>query len=381
MNEMYLNNAGAGLMSEKTYETVIKHMQLEMRIGAYNAATEQADKVDKFYLNAARMLNAKAKDEIAYIDSASRGWNLVLYGLKIKKSDKIVTLESEYGTNLLTIYDIVKKTGCSLKIIKCCKDGSFELDDLENELKTGGTILAISHVTAQGSIINPVVKMGKLAQKYGAIYIVDGCQAVGQIPVDVQQINCDAYITAGRKWLRGPRGTGILYVRKGASIYSPQIDLASADLVFNSIGEVEQVKVRKDARQFELWEKSTASLLGLENAIEEYLDYGVEKCADKIYGKAVSIRHQIALNGNLVLVGNEKSCSGIVGFYSKDSQKENEIKNLIEKNNFIISYMCDWDCPIFFPTNNGNKYIFRISPHYYTPDYTIEHVCRLIQQL
>ena len=103
MNEMYLNNAGAGLMSEKTYETVIKHMQLEMRIGAYNAATEQADKVDKFYLNAARMLNAKAKDEIAYIDSASRGWNLVLYGLKIKKSDKIVTLESEYGTNLLTI--------------------------------------------------------------------------------------------------------------------------------------------------------------------------------------------------------------------------------------------------------------------------------------
>ena len=91
MNEMYLNNAGAGLMSEKTYETVIKHMQLEMRIGAYNAATEQADKVDKFYLNAARMLNAKAKDEIAYIDSASRGWNLVLYVMPLAEPTDALT--------------------------------------------------------------------------------------------------------------------------------------------------------------------------------------------------------------------------------------------------------------------------------------------------
>ena len=248
----YFNNAGAGLMSKDTYNIIIEHLQREMSIGAYKAAIEKSEDISKFYSISANLLHADYPDEIAFIDSASRGWNLVMYGLSISSKDVIVTLASEYGTNLLTIYDISYKTGCSVRIIPCDEMGQFNIADVEKELQHGGTILAVSHVAAQGSIVNPVAELGKLAANYGAIYIVDGCQAVGQMPVNLKEINCAAYMTAGRKWLRGPRGTGILYVKKGSPIRSPQIDLASSDLVFNKNGSVYGIKIREDAKQFEL---------------------------------------------------------------------------------------------------------------------------------
>lgn len=380
MKTRYFNNAGAGIMSEKTFNTVVDHMKLEMNIGAYNAAIARNENILEFYSYSAKMLNANSKEEIAFIDNSSRGWNLVLFGLDITKDDLIVTIESEYGTNLLTIYEVAKRTGCRVKIVKCNFDGSINIDEVENALTNGGTVLAVSHVTAQGSIVNPVVELGKIAKKYGAIYIVDGCQAVGQIKVDVQQIGCHAYMTAGRKWLRGPRGTGILYVRANAPIRTPQIDLASADLAFGNDGNVIDVHIREDAKQFELWEKNIASLLGLTNAIKEYLNYGIDKAANEIISKADIIRDCICSNQNLVLVGSKKSASGIIGFYVCDSDNENHVKNLFENNGFIISCMCDWDCPIFFP-DNGVNYIFRITPHYYTSNEDINELCKLIKAL
>lgn len=380
MDYMYFNNAGAGLMSEGTFKTLANHMNLEMSVGAYKAATIKADEVNSFYSLAANLINAQSKDEIAFIDSASRGWNLIIYGLGIKESDVIVTLSSEYGTNLLTMYDIVKKTHCGIKVIQCNSEGLFSLDDVEQALQSGGTILAISHVAAQGSIVNPVVELGKLAKKYGVKYVVDGCQAVGQIEVDVQKIGCCAYVTAGRKWLRGPRGTGFLYVRRNSPIHTPQIDLASSDLVFDKLGCVVDVKVREDAKQFELWEKSTASLLGLGNAIHEYLDYGIDVAAQEICAKANYIRSFVSSNPNTALIGSECSTTGIVGFYMKKPERENVVKEMIEKEKFIVSYVCDWDCPIFFP-KNGVQYIFRISPHYYTEKEDIQAICNLIQRM
>lgn len=380
MRTMYFNNAGAGIMSEATYTAVVSHMRLEMEVGAYTAANMQSDKVNEFYSNAAKLINATSKEEIAFIDSASRGWNLVMYGLNITENDTIVTIESEYGTNLLTIHDIAKNTGCSVKIVKCNQDSSVDISGIEKAMQEGGTILAISHVAAQGAIVNPVVKLGEIANKYNAIYIVDGCQAVGQLKVDVQQIQCHAYITAGRKWLRGPRGTGILYVKTGSPIRTPQIDLASADLVFDNGGAVADVQIRKDAKQFELWEKNTASLIGLSNAIVEYLDYGIDVAESVIIKKASIIRACVCANSNLCMVGSINAPVGIVGFYLKDSSREDTIKELFNNHGFTVSYMCDWDCPISFP-KTGVRYIFRITPHYYTPDEDIAAICELIKSI
>ena len=375
----YFNNAGAGLMSENTFNSVIQHLNDERIMGAIRAANNKKSETEDFYSVAAKMLNAD-RSEIAFIDSASRGWNLITYGMAVDETSTIITLESEYGTNLLTIRDIVDKTGCELVLIQCDIQGHFSMEDVEEALKKPNPILAVSHVAAQGSIINPVEELGNLAEKYSALYIVDGCQAVGQIPVDVKSIKCHAYMTAGRKWLRGPRGTGILYVKRDKRLRTPIVDLASADLVFDENHKAVGLKIRSDARQYELWEKSIANVLGLRNAIYEYLDFGMEKASLIISRKANQIRKAINSNDNLQLVGDVISLSGTSAFYLTNPKKEDYVKMLFEQAGFIISYVCDWDCPVFFPQNGAN-YIFRISIHYYTDQEDIDEICELIKHI
>ncbi len=336
--------------------------------------------MNKFYSLSAKLLNANDEQEIAFVDSASRGWNLVMYGLPLTEDNTIITLSSEYGTNLLTIYDIVFNKKCGLKVVSCDHEGHFDMAEFEEALHSPKPVIAISHVAAQGSVVNPIVEIGRLSKKYGACYIVDGCQAVGQLSVDVQAIGCDAYITAGRKWLCGPRGTGILYVKKGGNIRTPQIDLASTDLVFDGDNHVVGIKIREDAKQFELWEKSIASVIGLTNAISECLNVGLPTISGKISLKVQKIRKSILSNPNLSYVGDPNSICGISSFYLNDCRAEEDVKQLLESNGCTISLMCDWDCPLFFP-GNGVKYIFRFSPHHYTPDEDVDFICDLIRAI
>lgn len=380
MEYRYFNNAGSGIMSNDTFDTIVNHMRLEMQYGAYKAAIIREKEIKEFYKYAAKLLNAESSEEIAFIDSASRGWNLVMYGLPVTSNTSIVTLESEYGTNLLTIYDIANKTGCSVTVVKCHEDGSFDLLDVEDALSKGECILAVSHVAAQGAIENPVNELGILAEKYKAIYIVDGCQACGQIPINVQEMKCDFYITAGRKWLCGPRGTGILYVKKESRFPSSQIDLSTSDLVFDNNNKVVGIKTVESAKRFELWEKNVASLLGLSNAIKECLNLGLPRIQDGIISNTIKIREAICNNPKLTLVGKKDAPIGNASFYTNNEALERDIKVFFEENGFIISCMCDWDCPLFFPKNNV-KYIFRITPHYYTPSEEVHEMCECIRNI
>lgn len=374
----YLNNAGAALMSEKTYNIIMSHMKLEMELGAYQAAQSVKSEIEQFYLNAAKLINANSVDEIAFMDSASRGWNMAIYGLRMSAKDTIITLSSEFGTNLITIFDKAKKANANVKILNCDINGDFSLNELEECLKKGAKFIAISHVVAHGSIINPVEEIGKLAKQYGCTYIVDGCQAVGQIPVNIDMLNCDAYITTGRKWLRGPRGTGFLYINKMAEIDTTQLDLASADLIFDKDLNISDIQIRNDAKRFELWERSIANVLGLSNAIQESFFH--DSMLNNMRNHVNLIRSEIIDNRNFTLIGKEKSESLIIGFYLNNPEKESIVERSFKDVDISISTMHDWDCPLHFPKNGATK-IFRIAPHYYTDEDTIQLTCKAIENV
>ena len=264
-------------------------------------------------------------------------------------------------------------------MVQCNEQGEFSIDEIEDELRNGAKLVAISHTAAQGSIVNPVEEIGRLAKKYGAIYVVDGCQAVGQFSVDVQKIQCDAYVTTGRKWLCGPRGTGFLYIKDFSLFRTPQLDLASAYLVFDDDFNVKGVNVRKDARQFELWERSYANMLGLATALDICLKQGIDNISARIQVLANKLRLSAQTNPNFHLLGKPVSISGVLGFYLKDYSKEEELKNVFIRHNIGISMMSDWDCPLYFP-KNGATQIFRLSPHYYSDFSSIEKVCKIIEE-
>lgn len=375
-----LNNAGAGLMSSKTFDVITSHLQLEREIGAYKAAQVSRIQIEQFYIRTSNLINASSPDEIAFMDSASRGWNMALYGAKIQRGDHLITLSSEFGTNLITLVDRAHQVGAKVKVIQCDTEGNFSIDEVEKSLKKGASMIAISHAAAHGSIVNPVKEIGILAKRYGAIYIVDGCQAVGQIRVDVKSIQCDAYIATGRKWLCGPRGTGFLYVKASSPFRTTQLDLASADLVLDKDFKVLGVKVRTDAKQFELWERNVAGMLGLSSAIGEYLNQNQNEISDRIRILSNRLRAKVVENSNLNLLGRLDSESGIVGFYLNDPTREKEVSEEFEKVGLGISTMSDWDCPLHFPKNGATK-IFRLSPHYYTKDSIINTACEVLSIL
>lgn len=376
----YLNNAGAGLMSRETINAIKSHLDKEVEYGAYQAAKSSKKQMDEFYLAAARAVNATSASEIAFTDSASRGWSLIVFGSQLNPGDKIVTLSSEFGTNLITLFDYAEKIGAECQVVKCSPNGDFDIDAIEKAVKDGANMIAMSHAVAHGSIINPVYDVGEIANKYNVTFLVDGCQALGQLPVDVQKMNCDAYVTTGRKWIRGPRGTGFIYVRSRSKLRSPQLDLAGADLVLGADQRVLGLKVRDDARQFELWERSVASMLGLGVALKQLLEVGIEKISPKLIEFSNLIRRSIESNNNLVLIGKVESESGVASFYLRNPEDEESIVEKFENSGLLISTMHDWDCPLHFPAGGANI-IFRLSPHYYTNEQAVNSALRIIDEI
>ncbi len=374
----YLNNAGAGLLRNETLDCMVEYYRYEQSVGAYQAAKNKKENIDLFYSNVARLINAESDDEIAYVDNASRGWNLAINGANLSKGDVIISLSSEFGTNLITLFDYAKKTGAEVKILSCDINGNFDLSLMRKILNEHQSkkMIAISHAAAQGSIVNPVYEIGKIAKEFNALYIVDACQSVGQIDIDVQKMMCDILVASGRKWLCGPRGTGFMYVNRLATVRPTQLDLASADLVFDN-GNVIDIKIRKDAKRFEIWERNISAMLGLSKSVDFALSNGIDSISKKIELNANKIRDAIVQNQKLQLIGQQRSISGIIGFYVKDPNIEKDVLKLMSDNEIVISTMGDWDCPMFFP-KNGATCIFRISPHHYTNSDTIETICNII---
>lgn len=375
----YLNNAGAALSSASTNTVVARHLQLEQELGAVEAAKTAKSEQDQFYIRAARLIKATDPSEIAFVDSASRAWNLALSAMALQKGDNIVTLSSEFGTNLVSLFYAAKQTGASVSVIPCEQDGSFDMSRFESAAK-GAKLIAISHSAAHGSIVNPVIEIGQIAQTNEITYMVDGCQSLGQLDVDVNKIGCDIYTATGRKWLRGPRGTGFLYVRESAELSTTTVDLSSADLVIREGSRgVTDVTVRTDARRFELWERNMAGMLGLSNALKEAIDNDSQDVHAVIAEQGNRLRTVVEKNEHLSLMGKENSEVGNVGFYCVDPRMEAIIDEALQISEVVYSTMNDWDCPLHFPTNGATK-IYRLSPHYYTDPQTVFTACNALSE-
>lgn len=375
----YLNNAGSSLMSHETINSVIDHLSLECRVGGYRAASMCELQIEDFYGLAAKLVGAPSSTCIAFMDSASRAWNMALYGLPLCDGDEIVTLSSEFGTNLVSIFHFASKVGAKVTVLECDPSGFFDMSELRKCLERGARLIAISHVAAHASIVNPVEEIGKLVAQFEALYLVDGCQAAGQMDIDVVEIGCHAYTATGRKWLRGPRGTGFLYVKESSLISPLYVDLASADLAFGNDGKPSGVTIGSDARRFELWERSIASMIGLKVALSQYLALDQNDVHARMRTASLDLRKCISANSNLKLIGNEASNSSIVGFYTLDPSREDALKRAFEDAEIQISTMGDWDCPMHFPKNGAGS-IFRLSPHYYTEHDTVDLAKAVIQK-
>src|SRR5690606_35515318 len=128
--------------------------------------------------------------------------------------DEIITSEMEYVTNLIGLVDIQKAAGVKVTVIANDKQGNFPVGELEKAITARTKLIAVTHVSSSGGSTLPVEQIGEIAAGHGILYLLDACQSAGQLPLDVKKIKCDMLSATGRKYLRAPRGTGFLYVKK-----------------------------------------------------------------------------------------------------------------------------------------------------------------------
>ncbi|MCP4876572.1 MAG: aminotransferase class V-fold PLP-dependent enzyme, partial [Gammaproteobacteria bacterium] len=269
---IHLDNAGAALMPRCVLDTQLEHLRLEAEVGGYEAERLKGDQINAVYDSVARLINCQ-RDEVAIVENATVGWMMAFYSIQFEAGDRILTAEAEYASNYLAYLQIVRTRGVEVETVPSTETGELCVESLKKMIDERVKLISVTHVPTNGGLVNPVEEIGAVAKTHDILYLVDACQSAGQIPLDVNAIQCDMLSVTGRKYLRGPRGVGFLFVSKRVldSLHPPMIDLFSAQWI-----DADRYELRQDAKRFENWESNYAAKLGLGCAIEYALTIGID---------------------------------------------------------------------------------------------------------
>ena len=364
----YLHNAGAALMPVPVVGAMKRHLDLESEIGGYAAADRESDRLDAIYGSVARLLNA-APDEIALVENATVAWQMAFYALPFRAGDRILTAEAEYAANYVAFLQVAKRTGAIIEIVPSDASGELDIHALERMIDERVKLIAITWVPTNGGLVNPAAAVGRIARAHGIPYLLDACQAVGQMVVDVEAIGCDMLSATGRKFLRGPRGTGFLYVHRTLlqRLEPPMIDHFAAPWVSR-----DEYRLRDDARRFETWENNYAARLGLGVAIDYALDIGIGPIEQRCRMLADHLRSGLASIRGITIRDLGRAPGAIVSFTIEGHEAE-AIVTGAGAAGITIGASDPWSTRIDSEVRSL-PVIVRASPHYYNTEAEIDRL-------
>ncbi|MGW2289289.1 FAD-dependent oxidoreductase [Streptomyces phaeochromogenes] len=320
----HMNAAGAALPSAATLAAVTDHLHLESLLGGYEAAEALADRTERVYHSAARLIGAEPQD-IALVDSASTAWQRALGALRLKAGDRVLASSSTYVSSALHLLEMRDSHGIVLEVLPADASGQIDLGALDTALREPAALVTIAHVPTSSGLVEPVAAVGALAARAGVPLLLDATQSLGQLPVDVQEMRCGIVVATGRKFLRGPRGTGLLYV-------DPELRArtrpAAPDVRGAQWSSAYQYEVVPGARRYETWESSHALRLGLGTALDEALDLGVALIRDHVTELAERLRAGLSGVPGIRRTDPTAAASGIVTFLREDEDPRQTVRDL-----------------------------------------------------
>ncbi|HUK97633.1 MAG TPA: aminotransferase class V-fold PLP-dependent enzyme [Gaiellaceae bacterium] len=368
-NVAHLNNAGSSLPPAAVVDAVVDHLRREAEIGGYEAAAERRDRLEHTYHAVARLIGA-APGEIAVIENATRAWDMAFYAFRFAPGDRILTGRAEYASNWIALRQVAERTGASIEIVPDDEHGQLDVAALERLLDERVKLVSLVHVPTQGGLVNPAAAVGRVTRSAGVPFLLDACQSIGQLPLDVRAIGCDILSATGRKFLRGPRGTGLLYVREDLieRLEPPFLDMHAAEWQPDG-----SYAVRPDARRFENWETYVAGKVGLGVAADYALEIGLDPIWERVHALAARLRAGLAdVPG--VTVADRGEVLGAIVTFTVEGKTADGVRRALAADRINVS-VTEASAARLDLDPRGIDELVRSSVHYYNTD---EEVDRLV---
>ena len=373
-NVIHLNNAGGALRPTVVTDAVVDHLHREAEIGVYEAQEEAADRLSAVYDDVATLVNAH-RDEIALVESATAAWDVAFASLDIRPGDRILTARTEYVSNAIALLQACERTGATLHVVEDDEHGQVDVGALANLLDDDVAVVALTHVPTGGGVINPAAEVGALTRAAGVPFLLDACQSVGQLVVDVEQIGCDLLAATGRKFLRGPRGTGFLYASRAIT---PRLVPPALGQLAATWTSPNTYQPAPDARRFETLERSMAGVLGLGVAARYAVGIGMAEIEERVLALAERLRAQLAEIPGVRVRDKGVRRAGIVTF-TVDDVPAARVRELLKAAGVNVSVTSVTSMQLDYPQRDLTD-VVRASPHCYNTEDELDTAVAVVSQ-
>jgi selenocysteine lyase/cysteine desulfurase len=369
---IHLNNAGAALMARPTLDAMTAHLRREAEAGGYEAAAGARDAIAATYGSIAELVGGRS-EEIALFDNATHAWNAAFYSVRLRPGDQILTGRAEYGSNVLAYWQAAGRAGAEVVVVPDDEHGQLDVAALERLAGERTALIGVSHVPTSGGLVQPAAQIGRIARACGALYLLDATQSAGQFPLDVDAIGCDLLTATGRKFLRGPRGTGFLWVRDAAL---DRLDPFVAEIGSAAWDGSQGSTWAPGAQRFATWEHSYVNVLGLGAAVRQALDLGLEAIGQRAAALGARLRGLLAaLPGVTVHDVGRVRCAIVTARI--DGVPAGEAAEALGRAGVNVSVTV----PGHNPLDSRVHPLIRLSPHYYNTEEEIDRAAELVAAL
>jgi selenocysteine lyase/cysteine desulfurase len=372
---VHLNNAGAGLMTERTLATIIDHLRLEAQIGGYEAEDAARDAIEATYRSLARLLKGE-RSEIALFDNSSHAFNAAFYSLRLTTGDRILTGRAEYGSNVLAYLQVAQRTGAEVVVVPNDASGQLDTSALAGLIDERTRLIGVSHIPTGGGLVNPAVQIGRVAKAASVPFLLDATQSVGQLDLDVHALGADFVTGTGRKFLRGPRGTGFLWVsRDSLHLLDPFVNDIEASTWDGQRGYTWHA----GAQRFESWERSYALVLGLGAAVDQALELGIPAIERRAVALGARLRTALEeIDGVTTHDLGEHKCAIVT--VAVDAMTADDLAAAVRGRGINVSVTAA-DQNQFDSEIRPVHPLVRMSPHYYNTEDEIDRVVSVVSSI
>jgi cysteine desulfurase/selenocysteine lyase len=377
LDRIFINSAGSSLIPNPVLNKMKNYLDEESKYGGYKLYEMYEQEINEFYLETAKMLNCQPHN-IAYTFNATDAFAQAVFSIPFDKGDVIIISDDDYVSNHIQFYALYRRFGVQTIRVNNLENGELDLVHMERLIKEHNPkLVSITHVPTNTGKVQNVEAVGDLCEAYDILYIVDACQSVGQMPVDVEQIKCDFLSVTGRKFLRGPRGTGFLFVSDRVlkmGLTPLRLDGWSANWVGPN-----QFDFHESARRFEVYEQSYSCTLGLKEAIKYANDIGIEDIYRYNQELLTRLRSNLASQGDILFLDEGEKLVNIFTFQKKGVSKSQTEKALNDNNVYFSSAfrgaaLIDFD-------KKGVDWAIRLSPHYFNTMQEMDQVADIIKSI